>query len=825
MTDSSPDALGSRSIGLDLPGSCSLKLSYTESGSGLPILFLHEFGCGSASWEKIIPMMNRQVRCIAPDLPGSGQSDCPQEFIPTPAILIDLMARFIEKLDLDQLILAGHGMGGEIALGLLKRPHIRRRLRGIALIACGALEKDIPSYISNIGHSSMTKPILNLIHSGFLIRMILKYAYAVHHTPDPDLCSRYAEALNRPGRIETLIASARAYGRPGRIVSARGVPLIIIAGDEDRILSYEAAERLHRAFPGSSLSFLSGCGHIPQEECPAETAAILNQFISGEEPHIPEQTDPPHSHKMRPSRLFDLWRPGTLFLIMILKTLAFFRWLGVHAEQHSWRKISRFFLRREYSKFAIGQFRLRLDPEPDAGPGTPEERLEQKIVQFLIGRPELHDVSDQSFFFRRRSGKPFSDLIVAQTAADGSLQSLSPHFDPRFPQPKKLVPEIIGTILAVYNEKRHLSDIRRPHEIRSECRRRLNRLAPFQPRSRLLIRRIFDRIMSGTFLFYDAALPAAETELDRIRFIPPDLTVFRHPGWGQTNIVCRLAPNGREADLWWQFNHAMADGAPMQELLGDLKKSWGAAGPLVFPALNGPVTDPVFMDCGQRLFRACFFADFTPLLRLRSSLNRMCAQQMNGKASFAALLMWGMARHPYFRDRKMLLPVDCHTDDWKRQLGLLITRPDRSDRGISPLDDFCTFQAYVNRLLMEIRTGQAETSEMLSLFGMLHPFFYQFTAKLYPYALQEMLGTVGISIISGAEVFVSPQTDIQINGFLALGSALVETRDKRRAGSVCISGTREQIRMYHEALSQLIRDLPHILERPGENRPSGPSAS
>ncbi|MBE6373452.1 MAG: alpha/beta hydrolase [Lentisphaerae bacterium] len=811
-------------IGLKLSGVGQLDLSYSESGTGIPVLLLHEFGCGAASWEKLMPLMDPQLRCIAPDFPGSGLSDCPADVVPTPSLLIKLTARFIEKLDLDRFFLIGHGMGGEIALGLLRMPSIRRRLRGIALIACGALEQDIPSYISNIGHSSMTKPILNLIHSGFLIRMILKYAYAVHHTPDPALCSRYAEALDQPGRIETLIASARAYVRPGRLPFAPEIPLTIIAGDEDRILSYEAAERLHRAFPGSTLSYLSGCGHIPHEECPAETAAILNQFISGKEPRLPEQTVPP-SRKMRLGRLFDFWHPGTLSLIAILKILSLFRWLGVHAEQHSWRKISRFFLQREYSKFAIGQFRLQLSPGAAESSGPAEQRLETRLMQYLIDRPELHETPEQSFFFRRRHGKLFCDLIVAETAPDGSIRNLTPHFDPRYPHPIKFTTEVISTVIAVYNEKRNLSDIRRPREIRIECRRRLRSLAPFRPRSRLLIRRIFDRIMSATFLFYDASLPSAADELDRIRFTPPDLTVFRHPGWGQTNIICRLAADGTEADLWWQFNHAMADGAPMQELLGDLKKAWGAAGPLYFPALNGLVTPPVFLNGRNSLFRACFFADFTPLLRLRSSLNRMCAQQMNGKASFAALLMWGMARHPYFRDRKMLLPVDCHTADGKRQLGLLITRPDRFDRGSSPLDDFCAFQAYVNRLLLEIRTGQAETSEMLSLFGMLHPFFYQFTAKIYPYALQEMLGTVGISIISGAEVFVSPQTDIQINGFLALGSALIETRDNRRAGSVCISGTREQIRMYHEALTLLIRDLPHLLERPQDfSAESGKSA-
>ena len=76
-----------------------------------------------------------------------------------------------------------------------------------------------------------------------------------------------------------------------------------------------------------------------------------------------------------------------------------------------------------------------------------------------------------------------------------------------------------------------------------------------------------------------------------------------------------------------------------------------------------------------------------------------------------------------------------------------------------------------------------------------------------------MLGTVGISIIADAEVFVSPQTDIQINGFMALGSALIQTRDNRRAGSVCISGTRDQIAIFHEAVAQFIDGLPHLLER------------
>jgi len=801
-----------RFLHLYTPRHESVKLAYREAGHGDILLLLHEFGCSSWSWQKIIPLLSKQFRCIAPDLPGFGESDCGSEQALTPGARIELTAKFIEQLGLRSFAVAGHGMGGEIALGLIGLPSIRPRIRSVALISCGALEKQLPSYIDNIAHSVMTKPILNLIHSGLVARMILRYAYAVHRTPDPELCGKYAESLKDPRRVEAMIAAAQAYARPTVLPRADQLPMAIIAGDEDRILSYEAAEQLHRHYPHARIGFLSGCGHIPQEECPAETAEILTAFILGRPENAEPQTAPAPPRKMRLTRLFDFWQPGTLFLIVILKILAFFRRLGMKVEQQSWRKISRFFLKSEYSKFVIGQFRLKTG-EPDSESAA-RTVVEQHLQEFLIAQPGLRSQAEPGFFFaRRRQREGFCDLLVVQTGSNGDFLAVTPHFDPRNPQPKKFAAEVLAAIIEVHNGKRHLPDNRRPREVRSECRRRLTRLTRFRPRQKQLILSIFDRIMSGTFLFYDAVLPENGETPDPRRFSTPDLTIFRHPGWGQTNIICRLSADFREADLWWQFDHTLADGAPMQEILGELKKQWGSAGSLIFPALNGLISRPEITDCGGTLCRARFFADFTPLLRLRTSLNRMCGDRMNGKASFPALLMWGFARHPYFRHRKMLLPVDCRDADGKRQLGLLVTRPDRFDRGISPLEDFCLFQAYVNRHLEDIRCGRAETSEMLTLFGMLHPFFYGLTQKLYPHALQEMLGTVGISIIADAEVFISPQTDIQINGFMALGSALIQTGDNRRAGSVCVSGTREQIDFYHEALSRLIRDLPHLLER------------
>lgn len=90
---------------------------------------------------------------------------------------------------------------------------------------------------------------------------------------------------------------------------------------------------------------------------------------------------------------------------------------------------------------------------------------------------------------------------------------------------------------------------------------------------------------------------------------------------------------------------------------------------------------------------------------------------------------------------------------------------------------------------------------------MLHPMFYLLVKKIAPAALSEIVGTMGISIIRDAEVFVSPLTDLQSNGFMSLGSTSIPTADGRTAGSVCICGSRSQIRCYYEAISTLEEQL------------------
>ena len=55
-----------------------MKIYYTEQGSGVPVLLLHGWGASSESWRGIMSVLSDKCRLVAPDLPGCGQSDLPE---------------------------------------------------------------------------------------------------------------------------------------------------------------------------------------------------------------------------------------------------------------------------------------------------------------------------------------------------------------------------------------------------------------------------------------------------------------------------------------------------------------------------------------------------------------------------------------------------------------------------------------------------------------------------------------------------------------------------------------------------------------------------
>jgi len=107
----------------------SIKLAYIDEGKGQEtILMIHGLGSYLPAWKKNIGELSKNYRVIAIDLPGYGKSSkLPHSGLMT--FYAGVVSEFIKKLDLGAVNLAGHSMGGQIAMVLaLEKPEQVKRL-------------------------------------------------------------------------------------------------------------------------------------------------------------------------------------------------------------------------------------------------------------------------------------------------------------------------------------------------------------------------------------------------------------------------------------------------------------------------------------------------------------------------------------------------------------------------------------------------------------------------------------------------------------------------------------------------------------------------
>lgn len=94
-------------------------IAYIDEGAGdKTLLFIHGLATYAPCWKKNIDQLKQHYRCIAIDLPGnglSGRGDYPYSINFFAGCLYD----FIRRMKLTNLTLAGHSMGGQVAITLL----------------------------------------------------------------------------------------------------------------------------------------------------------------------------------------------------------------------------------------------------------------------------------------------------------------------------------------------------------------------------------------------------------------------------------------------------------------------------------------------------------------------------------------------------------------------------------------------------------------------------------------------------------------------------------------------------------------------------------
>jgi len=251
------------------------QIRYAEEGdaSGEPVVFLHGWPDSSFSYSRVIPLLPRHYRSIAPDQRGFGDSERPEHEYSI-AGMADDVAALLDAASIERATLVGHSLGSFIARRVaIAHPH---RVARLALIGSGWSTVSPVTLEVEESISDLADPVPIEFAREFQASTIYK------PIPDDFFEGLLAESIKAPAWVwrQVFDGFLKYDDRPdlGRI-EARA---LLIWGERDALFPREDQERLVAAIPDADLKFYPDIGHCPNWECPEQVAADLATFIASE---------------------------------------------------------------------------------------------------------------------------------------------------------------------------------------------------------------------------------------------------------------------------------------------------------------------------------------------------------------------------------------------------------------------------------------------------------------------------------------------------------------------------------------------------------------
>lgn len=266
-------------------------LSYVVQGAAYgtdgAIVLLHDLLGGAFSWDGIIQQLAGLQRAVyAPDLLGYGQSDHPWPADTSVWGHADALALLLEQLNLTNVVLVGHGLGGGVAQILATRLSVKR-VAALVLIDTICYDHAFaPDWPLPDMKKSQDPELPNTVdHADVQKELRATLPNAVVNTRGfAQMLDQYAEPWNSHVGKEVLFQHVRLLvpyyvNSVSSDLKTLGKPVLIIWAEQDQQNPLKYAERLHRAIPGSQLATISNAGHIVLFDAPDKVASALNNFI------------------------------------------------------------------------------------------------------------------------------------------------------------------------------------------------------------------------------------------------------------------------------------------------------------------------------------------------------------------------------------------------------------------------------------------------------------------------------------------------------------------------------------------------------------------
>ena len=262
-------------------------LSFRDSGHGPPVVFLHGLFTNSTLWRGVVQRLEDTHRCLAPDLPlGSHTHPLKDSADLSPYGIAALVAEFLDRLDLREVLLVAHDTGGAIAqIVAVRHPE---RLAGLVLTSCDAFDNFLPPMFRPLQYLARVPGLVGVLLQTLRLRPLRRLPMVFGLLAKRPTPSTVVDGWLRPAQenravrrdVERFLRGidARFTVEAARGLTAFAKPVVLAWASEDRVFPPDHARRLAALLPAARIDWIEDSYSFVPEDQPSRLADVIRSF-------------------------------------------------------------------------------------------------------------------------------------------------------------------------------------------------------------------------------------------------------------------------------------------------------------------------------------------------------------------------------------------------------------------------------------------------------------------------------------------------------------------------------------------------------------------
>jgi 3-oxoadipate enol-lactonase len=243
-------------------------IAFIRRGKGSPLVLLHGYPLDHTIWDGVVPLLEKEFDLIIPDMRGFGKSDVNASDDNLTNYATD-MAKLLNHLKIGKAGLAGHSMGGYVALAFARE--FPDRVSGLAMISSQTLS-DTPEI-----RESRLSTARQVMEKG--VGIVVEAMTPKLSTDErvQDFVKRLI-AHQRPEGISNALKAMAGRTDSSELFPTFKFPVVIVHGDADLLIPIKRAREMRAALPTAYYIELAGLGHMAMMEKPDDVTKALTSL-------------------------------------------------------------------------------------------------------------------------------------------------------------------------------------------------------------------------------------------------------------------------------------------------------------------------------------------------------------------------------------------------------------------------------------------------------------------------------------------------------------------------------------------------------------------